>query len=127
MSDYKVLDAMGIQNPEEIARYELYAMDQADVIRVTYNRKKGSILPVSKKYRFAQAKKTVMVDSGTRETRVIYESSGEFRNAADELSRLLGKKGAVGETRKLIAEEIKLLEEDFAARISNLKSLLEKV
>jgi len=128
MSEYKVLDAMGVQNPDEIARYELYSVDQTDIVRITYDRKKGSIRPVTKKFRFPQVKKSTLVDSGTRQTRVLYESSGECLNAVAELSKLLDKrKGGKVEVRKLIAEEIRLMEEDHTARIASLKALLEKL
>ena len=127
MSEYKVLDAMGVQNPGEIARYELYSVDQTDIVRITYDRKKGSIRPVTKKFRFPQVKKSALVDSGTRQTRVLYESSGECLKAVAELGKLLDKrKGDKVDVSKLVADEIRLLEEDFAARISNLKALLKK-
>ena len=127
MSEFKVLDAMGVHNPEEIARYELYSVEGTDVLRITYDRKKGSILPVTKKYRFPMVKKSTMVDSGTRETRVLYESSGELQNAVAELGRLLDKKSSKVEAKKVLEEEIRLLEEDFAGRIASLKSLVEKL
>ncbi|MGB5707202.1 MAG: DUF3461 family protein [Arenicellales bacterium] len=129
MSKYNALEAMGVKNPAEIARYEIYAVDvdHEDVLRIIYDRKKGSILPVSRKYRFPQIKKSTMVDSGSRKTEVIFESSAEFRNAVAELGQLMDLRGSSVELQKLVAEEIKHLEEDFAARIAHIKTLVDKL
>jgi len=129
MSKYNALEAMGIQNPKEIARYEIYTVDvdHEDVLRIVYDRKKGSILPVSRKYRFPQIKKSTMVDSGSRKTEVIFESSAEFRNAIAELGQLMDLRGSSVELQKLVAEEVKYLEEDFAARIAHIKTLVDKL
>ncbi len=127
MSKYPALDAMGIRNPEQIERFTTFMTDKTDILRVTYNRKKGSILPVSKKYRFPQLKKSTMVDSGTRKTEVIFESSAEFRNAVAELGHLMDAHESVEEIRKLILEEVTILEEDVAAHIGHIKSLIDKI
>jgi len=127
MSDLKALTAMGVQNPEQIARFSIYTTDDADTLRIIYNRKKGSILPVSKKFRFPRLKKSTMIDGGTDKTGVIYESSAEFRNALHELNELMDQKENADEIRKLILDEIHTLEEDVAARMSYIQSLVKKI
>ena len=127
MSKFPALTAMGVQNPEQIERYALYMADNTDIVRIIYDRKKGSILPVSKKFKFPHLKKSTLVDSGTRQTEVLFESSAEFRNAVSELDRLMDARDSADEVRKLIAEEMQLLEEDVASRINYIKSLVAKV
>jgi hypothetical protein len=127
MSNNSALTAMGVQNPKQISRFATFMSDHVDILRITYDRKKGSLLPESKKYRFPQLKKSTMVDSGTRQTEVIYESSAEFRNAVSELEHLMDKRDSSDEIRHLIAEEVQHLEEDVAARIDYIKSLVSKV
>ena len=127
MSSLKALTAMGVLNPEQIARFSIYTTDDADTLRIIYNRKKGSILPVSKKYKFPRLKKSTMVDSGTDKTAVIYESSAEFRNALHELNELMDMKESSDEIKKLIFDEIHTLEEDFAARLNYIESLIKKI
>ena len=127
MSKNPALTAMGVQNPEQISRFTTFMSDHVDILRITYNRKKGSLLPESKKYRFPQLKKSTLVDSGTRQTEVIFESSAEFRNAVSELGILMDKRESSDEIRQLIAEEVQYLEEDVAARIDYIKSLVRKV
>jgi hypothetical protein len=127
MSDYPALSAMGIQHPEQITRFATFMTDHTDILRITYDRKKGSLLPESRKYRFVQIKKSTLVDSGTRKTEVLYESSAEFRNAITELEQLMDKRDSAEGVRQLIAEEVQHLEEDVAARIDYIKSLVEKI
>ncbi len=127
MSKYEALTRMGIQNPEEIARYELYAVNQTDVLRIIYDRKKGSIRPVTKKYLFPQIKKSTMVDSGTRQTQVLFESSAELRNAVAALDELIVNKETVSIQKDDLLNDIQLLEEDFAARIKHIKFLIKQM
>ncbi|MBX2868686.1 MAG: DUF3461 family protein [Acidiferrobacterales bacterium] len=127
MSDYPVLDSMGVKNPAEIARYQIFSSENSDVLRLIYNRKKGSFLPVSRKYRFPTIKKNVMVDSGTRKTELHFESSNEFRNAVTELDRLLKKKTSGAENKKLILEELRMMEEESALRLNYIRSIIDEM
>lgn len=127
MSKYKLLNEMGVQNPEQIERYGLYTVDNTDILRIFYTRKQGSILPVSRTYRFERIKKSTLVDSGTRQTEIIYESAPAFRNAVAELDRIMAAKDRKQELSSLIAEEVRLLEEDLASRIDYIKSLVAKI
>ncbi len=127
MSDYPNLDSMGVQNPNEIARYVIFSSENTDVLRIVYSRKKGSILPVSRKYRFPRMKKNVIVDSGTRQTNMVFESSNEFRNAVAELDKLLKKKSSGAENKNLILEELRMMEEESALRLSYIRSLIDEM
>lgn len=127
MSKYEALTSMGIQSPDEIARYELYSVDQTDILRIIYDRKKGSILPVTRKYRFPQLKKSTLVDSGTRETRVLYESSAELRNAVSELDDLMKSRKATSVGKEALVGEMRLLEVELTARINHIKNLIDRM
>ena len=127
MSKFKALTQMGVQHPEEIERYALSTVETTDILRIIYKRKKGSILPVSRKYKFERIKKTTMVDSGTRQAAIVYESAPAFRHAIAELDQIIEAKAAKQDSRSLIADEVRLLEEDVASRIDYIKSLIEKI
>ena len=127
MKNYPRLKEMGIQNPQQIEKFAVYTTDELDVLRVIYARKKGSLLPVSKNYKFARIKKSVMVDSGTRQTEIIYESDPAFREALSELEHLKIEKSQTDDLATLIAEEVRLLEEDIALRMEYIKSLTKKI
>ena len=100
MSDYPRLTEMGIQNPQEIEKFATYMVEHTDILQITYDRKKGSLLPVSRRYKFPQEKKSVLVDSGTRQTEVVYESVGAFREALHELEQLRLEREKVRTSRR---------------------------
>jgi hypothetical protein len=127
MKNYPRLLEMGIQNPQQIEKFAVYTTDDYDILRIIYERKAGSLLPVSKKYKFGRIKKSVLVDSGTRQTEIIYESDPAFREALSELEQLKTEKSQTGDMAALIAEEVRLLEEDVALRIEYIKSLTKKI
>ncbi len=127
MKNYPRLQEMGIQHPQQIEKFAIYTTDEIDVLRVIYVRQKKSLLPVSRKYKFERIKKSVLVDSGTRQTELIYESDPAFREALSELNQLMDEKSQADNLPELIAEEVRLLEEDVALRIDYIKSLTKKI
>ncbi len=127
MKNYPRLKEMGILNPQEIEKFSVYTMENLDVLRIIYARKKGSLLPVSKNFKFSRVKQSVVVDSGTRQTEVIYESNPAFREALGELEDLKMEKSAAVDLSELISEEVRLLEEDMKLRIEYIKSLVKRV
>ncbi len=124
---YPALTEMGIINPEDIARYSLQTIDHIDVLRIVYKRKKGSLLPTSKKFRFGRSKKMVVTDSGSNSTQVIYEVSPFVIKATDELRLLVNTKKSRKDQKEIILDEMTRLEEETTSRISYLKSLIEKL
>lgn len=127
MSDYPKLTEMGIKHPQEIEKFAIYTVGRTDILQITYDRKKGSLLPVSRRYKFPQIKKSVLVDSGTRQTETLFESSPEFREALHELEVLKAAREKGLDLATMIREEIRHLEEDIALRTQYIKSLLDKL
>jgi hypothetical protein len=127
MKKYPRLDEMGVNNPQEIEKFLIYTTDDFDILRIIYERKKGSLLPVSKNYKFPRIKKSVLVDSGTRQTEVVFESAPAFREALSELEQIKTVRDQGTDLADLITEEVRLLEEDVALRIEYIKSLIKKV
>lgn len=127
MKNYPRLTEMGVQNPQQIEKFAVYTTDNLDVLHIIYERKKGSLLPVSRKYKFSRVKKSVMVDSGTRQTQVIFESTDAFREALHELEQIKSARSESTDLAALINEEIRLLEEDIKLRTEYIKSLVAKI
>jgi len=127
MSDYPKLTEMGIQHPEQIEKFAIYMVGRTDILHVTYDRKKGSLLPVSRRYKFPQVKKSVLVDSGTRQTETMFESSPAFREALHELELLKAARDKGLDLAAMIREEFKHLEEDIALRSQYIQTLLDKL
>lgn len=127
MSDYPRLSDMGIQHPEEIEKFAVYTVGNTDILRIIYDRKKGSLLPVSRRYKFPQVKKSVLVDSGTRQTQTMFESTPAFREALHELEQLKLAREKGHDIKQLLSEEIKHLEEDIALRTQTIQALIDKL
>ena len=127
MSDYPRLTEMGIRNPQEIEKFAIYTVGHTDILQITYDRKKGSLLPVIRRYKFPQEKKSVLVDSGTRQTEVVYESVGPFREALHELEQLKLVRQKGQDLAALIKEELRLLEDDIALRLQYINTLADKL
>ena len=127
MSKYPKLTEMGITRPEEIEKFSIYTVGNTDVLQVTYNRKKGSILPIIRRYKFPQVKESVVVDSGTRQTEVIFKSTPAFRDALHELEQLKLARDESKDLKALLQEELRLLQEDVALRTEYIQSLIDKL
>jgi hypothetical protein len=127
MSNYPKLTEMGVQHPEQIEKFAIYTVGHTDVLRIIYDRKKGSLLPISRRYKFPQVKKSVIVDSGTRQTETLFESTPAFREALHELEQLKLAREQGQDLAAMIREEFRYLEEDIALRSQYIKTLLEKL
>lgn len=124
---YPTLTEMGINNPGEIERFSLNTIGNIDIIRIVYKRKKGSLLPVSKRFRFGRAAKTVIADSGTRKTEVVYEISPFVQKAVRELDQIIDAKGSTVAHAKLVKEEVRRLHEEVASRLAYIESLVDEM
>ena len=127
MSKYPKLSEMGIQHPEEIEKFTVYTVGKTDVLQIAYSRKKGSLLPIIRRYKFPQVKESVMVDSGTRKTEVLFKSTPAFREALHELEQLKIAKAEGLDLKAIIKDEIRLLQEDIALRTQYIDRLLDQL
>lgn len=127
MKNYPRLAEMGVQNPQQIEKFAVYSTESLDVLHIIYQRKKGSLLPVSRKYKFPRVKKSIMVNSGTRQTNVIFESSEALREAMGELEQIRAERKQSADLSALINEELGLLEDDIKMRTEYIKSLVAKI
>lgn len=127
MSNYPKLAEMGITRPEEIEKFAVYTVGNTDILQVTYNRKKGSILPVIRRYKFPQVKESVMVDSGTRRTETLFKSTPAFREALHELEELKLARDQGKDLKAHLQEEIRLLQEDVALRTEYIQTLIDRL
>ena len=127
MTKLPVLTEMGIVNPTEISRYTLHQVGKVDHLRIIYRRKKNSVLPVSKRFKFGRAEKMVMVDSGTQRTETIQEISPYLTKAIAELDLILKSKRNRKVLVKDIEEEITRIEEEISTHLESLRSMIERL
>ncbi len=89
MSEYPTLVEMGICSLDEVSEFKVRHEQSADVLKVYYQRSKGSLLPRSKKFTFVRPRVAVPLQyrnqSGWEQFR---DSSPRLRQAVEELTRL---------------------------------------
>jgi hypothetical protein len=91
------------------------------------DKKKGSILPVTRRYKFPQLKESVIVDSGTRKTEVLYKSTSAFREALHELEQLKLALEQGKDIKARLREELRLLKEDMALHTEYIESMIDQL
>jgi hypothetical protein len=126
MPEYKTLREMKVKRPDQIDRYSVQSVDNTDVLRIVYKRKKGSLLPDSKRFRFPRIKKTAMEDSGRRKIDIRWEVSPFLQKAVSELDHILDAEISEKRRKAIILEELRLLQQDAAHRIDYIRSLIEE-
>lgn len=127
MKKYSRLAEMGVLHPEQIDRYSVNSVDYIDVLRIVYVRPKGSLLPISRTYRFPRIQKSVALKSGDEETKIVMESDPCLRKALEELAALSAAKGRKQDIAAAILDELRLLEEDIAVRAESIRQQVSKI
>lgn len=90
LSRFPALEEMGITRAHEISNYSLRSDGgRTDILKVSYKRKKGSLLPQSRKYTFGRSLHTVVADGGTARMEQSYEISPFLLKAIAELDLLV--------------------------------------
>ncbi len=128
MTTYPNLAQMGVQNPQEIIGYTLYqASPSTDVLKIKYQRPKGSFLPVTRSYSIGRSVHTRMIDSGTGKTEEVYEISPILSQAVVELDSIVNDKVSADELKQQILAEIERMQLDFTSEINALRQLVGKI
>lgn len=127
-SKYPNLAQMGVQNPQDIVGYTLsHIAPSTDVLKIKYQRPKGSLLPVTRSYNIGRAVQTRMLDSGTATTQEIHEISPVLSKAIAELDSIVDAKTSKQELKKHILTELDRVEMEFVAEMQALRQLLRKL
>ncbi len=127
MVKFPNLSEMGINNPGEIEHYSLSTTNNVDHLRIIYKRKKGSLLPTSKRFEFGRASRTVMTDSGTQATEIVHDISPFLHKALQELDNLIDAKKSKIEQAELVKVEMQRLQQEMTSRITYIESLIDRM
>ena len=127
MDKYPQLEAMGIQNPEQIEKYMVNGISDYDVLRVIYERQSGSLLPLSRTYKFKRVQRDVPLNPKKTKTSAVLETDPELKQAISELKDLLSEKSQKGDVREELLEQIRPLEEDIALRAKYIRKLSKRL
>lgn len=119
-STYPVLTEMGLDSPLLIDDYYITSLNQVDVLRVVFVKRKDSFFTSNRTYRFPR-----VVAPGSDEDAL--NTHPKLRAAQAELDRLLQSKSTKHNLAERIVNELDLLEEDIAMRTECLKALAAKI
>ncbi len=126
MKNFPQLAAMGVEHPQQIDSFSVNSIGYTDVLRIVYERPKGSLLPASKTFKFPRIQQTAK-SGGNDQAEVTMKSDPVFRAAVGELQDILTARQKDQDVAAAIVEELRLLEEDIALRSQYIKSLLGKI
>lgn len=125
---YPNLAQMGVQNPQQITGYTLsHVSPDTDILKIKYQRPKGSLLPVTRSYNMGRAAQTRIVDSGTNKTAEVYEISPLLSKAIAELDSIVDAQTSKAELKQKILSEINRVQVEFNAELDALKQLVHKL
>ncbi len=127
MSNYPTLSEMGVNNPGEIEHYSLSTTNNIDVLKIIYKRKKGSLLPTSKRFEFGRSERTVMADSGTQTAGIVHDISPFLQKAVRELDKLIDAKISNIEHAKLVKDEMRRLHQELTSSMAYIESLIDEM
>ncbi|MFT5447142.1 MAG: hypothetical protein ACI9DC_002317 [Gammaproteobacteria bacterium] len=128
MDEFPALAEMGITRFREISHYALTQEgEKKDALRIYYKRAKGSLLPVSRKYKFGRSTKTVRAASGIGGTQEVHEISPFLQKALIELDSLVTQHKTTIDEKQLMLADIEELEHSVLSTCSSLRARIKRL
>ena len=127
MKNYPNLAEMGVLHPGQIEQFSVHSINYIDVLRITYKRPSGSLLPVVRTYKFPRVKRTINVSAALPAGETVMETNPKLADALKELKQICEKRKHKKGIASAILDEIRMLEEDLAMRGDYIKTLVEQI
>lgn len=125
MSNYPGLTEMGVVGFEEITQYTVQQdKKDRDILRISYKRKKGSMLPKRKTFRFGRSAKMINDEKGTVE---IFEFSPFLHKVMLELDSIIGTSHEDKDKVEALLEHINQLERETMFATAQMRTLLKEI
>ncbi len=122
------LHQMGVQNPDQIISYTIsHVAPDTDVLRIKYQRPKGSFLPLIRSYHIGRTPHTHVVDSGSGEFKEFYDISPVLSNAILELDSIVNTKATYAELKQQILSELDRIQAEVTAELNAVRLLVNKL
>jgi len=126
MSTYPALSDMGISGFDEITHYSLQQdRKDRDTLKIIYKRKKGSLLPHRKTFKFGRAAKMINDPSAPNGSKEIFDISPFLQKVVAELDLLVDRRHNEADKVDLALKRIKQLEKDVHFASEEIRSILE--
>ncbi|MDO9417762.1 DUF3461 family protein [Pararhizobium sp.] len=129
MSDkYPTLALMGILNPEQIVSHSLVNISAAkDLLRIKYQRKPGSLLPMTRGYEFDRIPRASDPNATIGGELTVYEISPTLDEALQELRNIVDDQGGRSALIASILGQIDDMESEFATELAGLRAKLKQL
>ena len=128
MSNFPALTEMGIKGFDEISHYSLRQdRKDRDILKITYKRKKGSLLPHHKTFKFGRASKMINDSNSPNGTKEIFDISPFLQKSVAELDSIIDAKHDESDKITLLLKRLKQLEKDVQYTSEEIRSLLKSM
>ncbi|KXI22887.1 DUF3461 family protein [Photobacterium sanguinicancri] len=124
---YPNLTGIGIELPETIERYSLRQEAANDILKIYFKKRKGELFAKSVKFKFPRQRKSVVVNSGSREYKEVTEINRNLTHIIDELDKITKRKHVEVDVKKKILGDLRHLEQVVSHKIAEIEADLEKL
>lgn len=124
---YPNLTGIGIELPETIERYSLRQEAANDILKIYFKKRKGELFAKSVKFKFPRQRKSVVVNSGSREYKEVTEINRNLTHIIDELDKITKRKHVEVDIKKKILGDLRHLEQVVSHKIAEIEADLEKL
>ena len=127
MSQYPSLTEMDVNRPEQIKHYTLHLENNIDVLKIFYERKKGSFLPERKTFRFGRSVKMMATGDRNNPTSQVSEISPFLLEAIAELDSIVSTNKSTVDMKEHVIERLGQLEQEITSAHEEIRTLLKKL
>ena len=128
MSNFPALTEMGIKSFDEISHYSLRQdRKDRDILKISYKRKKGSLLHHHKTFRFGRASKMIKDDQSPNGSKEIFDISPFLQKGVAELDSIIDAKHDESDKITLLLKQLKQLEKDVQYTSEEIRTLLKSM
>ncbi|MFC6669159.1 DUF3461 family protein [Marinobacterium aestuariivivens] len=124
---FETLQAMGIEDIQDIERYSTRIEGDIDVLKIYYHRHHGEWFAKSRKFKFKRLHKNIKVNEGLVPYRATTESSPYYLRAVAELDQLVAQEKQAVDRKAQLLEELAHLEKVVSHKIEDLKRQIEEL
>ncbi len=124
---YPILEEMGVHSFEEVSHFKVRYEKHADVLKIYYQRAKGSLLPRSKKFTFVRSNTAVPLQYRHQQGWEQFKgSSKRLQQAVQELTQLTQPTPAANVDKKTqFLNDLNHLEKVMQAKIEEMRRQVE--
>ncbi|MCC3703731.1 DUF3461 family protein [Rouxiella badensis] len=124
---YDNLKGLGINNPDDVDRYNLRQEANNDILKIYFRKDKGEFFAKSVKFKYPRQRKTIAADNAGQGYKEINEISPNLRYVIDELDQICQREQIEVDLKRKILDDLRHLESVVANKITEIESDLEKL